>query len=34
VKSRVPIWKQERYVQGDAGWLHRALSGFPNRDSR
>ena len=22
VKSRVPIWKQERYVQGDAGWLH------------
>ena len=22
VKSRVPIWKQERYAQGDAGWLH------------
>ena len=22
VKSRVPIWKRERYVQGDAGWLH------------
>ena len=22
VKSRVPIWKQERYMQGDAGWLH------------
>lgn len=21
-KSRVPIWKQERYVEGDAGWLH------------
>ena len=25
VKSRVPIWKQERYVQGDAGWLHPEL---------
>jgi molybdopterin synthase catalytic subunit len=22
VKSRVPIWKQERYSEGDAGWLH------------
>jgi molybdopterin synthase catalytic subunit len=22
VKSRVPIWKHERYVQGDADWLH------------
>ncbi len=22
VKSRVPIWKRERYVDGDAGWLH------------
>ena len=22
VKSRVPIWKRERYVEGDAGWLH------------
>ncbi len=22
VKSRVPIWKQERYREGDAGWLH------------
>ena len=22
VKARVPIWKHERYVQGDAGWLH------------
>lgn len=22
VKSRVPIWKQERYADGDAGWLH------------
>jgi molybdopterin synthase catalytic subunit len=22
VKSRVPIWKHERYAAGDAGWLH------------
>jgi molybdopterin synthase catalytic subunit len=22
VKARVPIWKQERYADGDAGWLH------------
>lgn len=22
VKSRVPIWKHERYAGGDAGWLH------------
>jgi molybdopterin synthase catalytic subunit len=22
VKARVPIWKRERYVEGDAGWLH------------
>lgn len=22
VKSRVPIWKHERYTAGDAGWLH------------
>jgi molybdopterin synthase catalytic subunit len=22
VKSRVPIWKHERYVEGEAGWLH------------
>jgi len=22
VKARVPIWKRERYVLGDAGWLH------------
>ena len=22
VKSRVPIWKRERYAEGDAGWLH------------
>jgi molybdopterin synthase catalytic subunit len=22
VKMRVPIWKHERYVEGDANWLH------------
>jgi molybdopterin synthase catalytic subunit len=22
VKLRVPIWKRERYADGDAGWLH------------
>ena len=22
IKSRVPIWKHERYADGDAGWLH------------
>lgn len=22
VKARVPIWKHERYVEGDASWLH------------
>lgn len=22
IKSRVPIWKHERYAEGDAGWLH------------
>lgn len=22
VKSRVPIWKRERYADGDTGWLH------------
>jgi len=22
VKARVPIWKHELYVDGDAGWLH------------
>lgn len=22
VKERVPIWKHERYVEGDASWLH------------
>ena len=21
-KARVPIWKHERYAEGDAGWLH------------
>jgi molybdopterin synthase catalytic subunit len=26
VKSRVPIWKHERYADGGAGWLH------PRRD--
>ncbi|GAB3354590.1 molybdenum cofactor biosynthesis protein MoaE [Lysobacter tyrosinilyticus] len=24
VKARVPIWKHERYVEGDSGWLHPA----------
>lgn len=22
IKARVPIWKRERYLDGDAGWLH------------
>jgi molybdopterin synthase catalytic subunit len=22
IKARVPIWKHERYAEGDAGWLH------------
>lgn len=22
VKARVPIWKHERYVEGDAAWIH------------
>lgn len=22
VKARVPIWKRERYADGDSGWLH------------
>jgi molybdopterin synthase catalytic subunit len=22
VKARVPIWKNERYAEGDGGWLH------------
>ena len=26
VKSRVPIWKHERYAEGDAGWLHSGSS--------
>lgn len=26
VKSRVPIWKHERYADGDAGWLHPQTS--------
>lgn len=28
VKARVPIWKHERYAEGDAGWLH------PRQDDR
>jgi molybdopterin synthase catalytic subunit len=27
VKSRVPIWKHERYADGDAGWLHPHADG-------
>jgi len=30
VKSRVPIWKHERYVEGDAGWLHPRLGEPPS----
>ena len=26
-KARVPIWKHERYVEGDAGWLHPDQAG-------
>ena len=22
IKARVPIWKHERYAEGEAGWLH------------
>jgi molybdopterin synthase catalytic subunit len=22
IKARVPVWKHERYADGDAGWLH------------
>ena len=29
VKSRVPIWKHERYADGDAGWLHPRRDGNP-----
>ena len=29
VKARVPIWKHERYVDGDAGWLHPEPAGAP-----
>ncbi|KAB7766273.1 molybdopterin-converting factor chain 2 [Xanthomonas maliensis] len=28
VKARVPIWKHEHYLDGDAGWLH------PQEDQR
>lgn len=27
VKSRVPIWKHERYAEGDATWLHPEAGG-------
>lgn len=27
VKRSVPIWKQEKYVEGDADWLHPAEGG-------
>jgi molybdopterin synthase catalytic subunit len=27
VKARVPIWKHERYGEGDAGWLHPGSAG-------
>ena len=27
VKQRVPIWKHERYAQGDADWLHPTRKG-------
>lgn len=27
VKARVPIWKHERYADGDAGWLHPRQAG-------
>jgi molybdopterin synthase catalytic subunit len=27
VKARVPIWKHERYCDGDAAWLHPAGGG-------
>ncbi len=33
VKSRAPIWKQERYRGGDAGWLHPD-AGSPPEDRR
>lgn len=29
VKARVPIWKRERYADGDAGWLHPGPQGRP-----
>ncbi len=30
VKSRVPIWKHERYAEGDARWLHPRLGESPS----
>jgi molybdopterin synthase catalytic subunit len=32
VKSRVPIWKHERYADGDAGWLHPRRDGNPSAE--
>lgn len=29
VKARVPIWKHERYADGEADWLHPRLEGTP-----
>ena len=29
VKARVPVWKHERYAEGDAGWLHPDEGGTP-----
>ena len=29
VKARVPIWKHERYADGDAAWLHPPKGGSP-----
>jgi molybdopterin synthase catalytic subunit len=33
VKARVPIWKHERYTDGDTGWLHPAAQASAARDS-
>lgn len=33
VKARVPIWKHERYAEGDAGWLHPSTSPNDERDT-
>ncbi len=34
VKARVPIWKHERYVEGDAAWLHPQTDGGPSAPDR